>query len=576
MRFKFLFCFLLIVNVLMAQNESKYPVYPNPVKFPIYLSATFGELRNNAFHAGVDIKTNGEIGKKVYAVADGYVSRIGVSPWGYGNAVYITHNDGYTSVYAHLEMFNDKIGKYVKQKQLESKSFAQSLYLKKDEIPVKVGELIGYSGDTGGSGGPHLHYELRDANQRPLNPYFFGFKINDNIKPAINGIALYPKELSSVNGSNQAAYFKLKNNGGNYTVEGGDIKVNGKVSFGISAFDQANDSHNKNGVYSIELFVDNRLIFSVLFDRYSYDETRYVNSLIDYKKFVNDKIRYVRSEIDEYNILDIYGERNGYITVNEGDMVAMKYVVKDYFGNTSTVKFNLVGVEPIKEYSDNQYSRAYYRVDGNNEVEVNIDGFNAKIPEKAFYRFEYVLARQLDTIPNIASDHAYLFGSEDIPIQKNIAIKIRPAEEYADSDKLYIVSVDKKGKFSAVGGKMVEGVMTANIKKFGTYALAIDDNAPTVNPDNFKNNTKVINCKRLKIKIKDTESGIAKYDIYLNGKWVVGAYDAKNDLLFYDVDEFLKYGNNKMEVVVTDGVGNKTTRTYNITRERPKNDKFIR
>ena len=269
MRFKFLFCFLLIVNVLMAQKESKYPVYPSPVKFPIYLSATFGELRNNAFHAGVDIKTNGDIGKKVYAVADGYVSRIGVSPWGYGNAVYITHDDGYTSVYAHLEMFNDKIGKYVKQKQLESKSFAQSLYLKKDEIPVKVGELIGYSGDTGGSGGPHLHYELRDANQRPLNPYFFGFKINDNIKPAINGIALYPKELSSVNGSDQAAYFKLKNNGGNYTVEGGDIKVNGTVSFGISAFDQANDSHNKNGVYSIELFVDNRLIFSVLFDRYS-------------------------------------------------------------------------------------------------------------------------------------------------------------------------------------------------------------------------------------------------------------------------------------------------------------------
>lgn len=565
-----LFCLLLIINVLAAQNKSSYPVYPDPVKIPIYLSATFGELRNNAFHAGVDIKTGGEIGKKVYAVADGYVSRIGVSPYGYGNAVYITHNDGYTSVYAHLEKFNDKIGKYVKQKQLDSKSFAQSLYLKKDEIPVKVGELIGYSGDTGGSGGPHLHYELRDANQRPLNPYFFGFKVNDKIKPTINGIALYPKELSSVNGSDSEAYFKLVNNNGNYTVEKGDIEVNGTVFFGISAFDQADGSQNKNGVYSIELYADNRLIFSVLFERYSYDETRYVNSLIDYKKFVHDKIRYVRTEIDEYNILDIYGEKNGSVTLKNGDKVAMKYVVKDYFGNTSKVSFNLVGVKPIEEYSDNQYSRAYYRVDGKSEVEINLDGFTAKIPEKAFYKFEYVLARQIDTIQNIASDYAYLIGSDDIPIQKNIEIKIRPAEKYADSDKLYMVSVAKNGKFSSAGGKMVDGMMTANIRTFGTYALAIDDTAPTITPDNFKNNSKVIKCKRLKIKIKDTESGIGSYNIYLNGKWVVGAYDAKNNLLFYDVDENLKKGNNKMEIVVTDAVGNETRKTYNIIREIPK------
>lgn len=570
MKRRFLVCFLLISNILSAQDNANYPVYPSPMMIPLKLSATFGELRNNAFHAGLDIKTGGKIGEKVYAVADGYVSRIGVSPYGYGNVVYVTHNDGYMSVYAHLDSFNSKIGIYVKAKQLASKSFKQNLFLEKDEIPVKCGDFLGLSGNSGGSGGPHLHYELRDANQRPMNPYLFGFKVNDKIKPIINGIALYPKELSSVNGSDYDAYFKLNNNNGSYSVENGDIKVNGTVYFGISACDQADGSSNKNGVYSIELLADNRLIFSILFDKYSYDETRYVNSLIDYKKFVNDKIRYVRSEIDEYNILDLYGEQSGSVSLKEGDEVEMKYVVKDFWGNTSTVNFTLVGDKPLEEYSDNQYSRSYYRVDGKYEVEVGMDGFTAKIPEKAFYKFEYVLARQLDTIPNIASDYAYILGTEDIPVQKNIEIKIRPAEKFAKSDKLYVVCVAKDGKFSAIGGKLVDSQVVANVRKLGTYALAIDDKAPEVTPQNFKNNSKIIKCKRLKIKIKDTGVGIDKYDIYLNGKWVVGAYDAKNDLLFYDVDEYLKLGNNKMEIVVTDGVGNETRKIYNIIRENPK------
>lgn len=559
MRCNFLFCFLLIVNFLSAQTTPKYPVYPAPVKIPVLLSATFGELRNNAFHAGLDIKTKGEIGYRVYAVADGYVSRIGVSPYGYGNVVYVTHKDGYMSVYAHLEKFNDKIGKYVKRKQMESKSFAQNLFPEKGELPVKVGDILGLSGNTGGSGGPHLHFELRDANQRPVNPMLFGVKNVDNVKPKVQGIAVYPKEKSSVNGKDEPAYLDYEDN----MV----VKANGKLYFGISTYDQADNSHNKNGVNSIELYANKRLIFSILFNKYSYDETRHINSLIDYKKFVEDKIRYVRTEIDEYNILDLYGETSGYITVKEGDRVEMKYVIKDFHGNTSVANFTVVGDKPLTEYADYEYNRSYYRVDGRQKTEINLDGFVAEIPEKAFYKFEYILTGQIDTIRNIASDYAYILGTKDIPVQKKIDVKIRPAEQYASSDKLYVVSIDEEGNFNAQGGMMKDGMVCTQVRSTGVYALAEDNTDPVVKPENFKNNTKVIKCKRLNIKIKDNESGINTYNIYLNGRWVVGAYDAKNDQLFYNVDENLKKGNNKLEIVVTDGVGNQTKKTYNIIRE---------
>ena len=562
MRYKFLFCLLFIVNLLNAQNVGEYPKYPYPVKIPVFLSATFGELRNNAFHAGLDIKTKGEIGYRVYAVADGYVSRIAVSPFGYGNVVYVTHNDGYMSVYAHLQKFNEKIGKYVKQKQLESKSFAQNLFLEKGEITVKTGDILGLSGNTGGSGGPHLHFELRDAKQRPINPYLFGITVKDNIKPTIQGIAVYPKENSSINGSESPAYFGIEDN----MV----IKANGKLYFGVSAYDKADGSHNKNGVNSIELYADKRLVFSILFNQYSYDETRYINSLIDYKKYYDDNVRYVRTEVDEYNILDLYGEKSGYITVKEGDNIEMEYVVKDFYNNVSKCKFTIVGEKPLEEYMGNQYGRSYYRVDGNDVASVNLDGFSAEIPKKAFYKFEYILAQQTEPVKNIASDYVYVFGTEDIPVQKKIDVKIRPSERFSSSEKLYVISIDKNGKFIPQGGEMKDGMVETKVRALGKYALAEDNKAPSVIPDNFKNNSKVIKCKRLNVKIKDDESGIDKYNIYLNGKWVVGAYDAKNDLLFYDVDEFLKKGNNKMEIVVTDCVGNETRKTYNIIREFPK------
>lgn len=565
MKYKVLIFTLLCCLNCNAQDKSDYPQYPSPVKFPVSLSATFGELRNNAFHAGVDIKTGGEIGKQVYAVADGYVSRIGVSPFGYGKVVYVTHYDGFMTVYGHLNAFNETISEYVKTKQYESESFKQNLFLEKDVITVKCGDLLGFSGNTGGSGGPHLHYEIRDARtQHPLDPYMFGIKIDDKVSPTLNGLAVYPAERSSINSKDTVSFFSLVKENGVYAPKCGEIKVNGTVSFGISCFDQTEGQNNKYGVNTIELYANNRLIFSVLFDEYSYDETRYVNSLIDYARYVKDSKRYVRTEIDKYNILDIYGERNGYVTVNEGDRVEMKYVVKDYYQNTSVLKFTLVGEKPIREFHEKQYSRSYYYVAGNESVRINLDGLYAVIPEKAFYKSEYVYSQQKYNRENIASDYSYVIGSESIPVQKSVTINIRPAERFAKSDKLYIISFDRKGNRSSQGGSLVDGMIQAKVRAFGEFALAVDTVAPKVTPLNFKENANVSELKSLRVKIKDAETGVNKYDMYVNGKWVIGEYDAKNALMFYRIDEHFRKGKNKVEVVVTDCVNNVTRLKYNL------------
>ena len=327
MKVKILIFFLLLCGCLYSQTES-FPLYPNPVKIPVYLSATFAEIRTNAFHAGVDIRTQGVEGKEVFAVADGYVSRIGVSPFGYGKVLYITHDDGFTSVYAHLSKFNKKIGEFVKMKQYENKSFSQNILLEEDVFPVKRGDFLGFTGNSGGSGGPHLHYEIRYTDtQEPVNPLFFGLKIKDNIKPCIKGLAIYPLENSIVNGSTSPLY--------TYSIEDLQFEVGGDIAFGINVFDQADGSNNKNGPYSIELFADDKLIFSITSYKYSYSETRYVNSLIDYSYFINNKERFIRTEIDELNKLSVYDVKDGIVTVNQGDILKMKYVVKDYNNNVS-------------------------------------------------------------------------------------------------------------------------------------------------------------------------------------------------------------------------------------------------
>lgn len=556
----FLFFLSMTSTVLLAQET--FPQYGKPVDIPIYLSATFGELRPNHLHAGLDIKTQGVEGKKVYAVADGYVSRIGVSPYGYGNVLYITHYDGYTSVYAHLQRFSGEIAKYVKQYQYRNKKFASQIYPDKDKFPVKKGDVIAYAGNSGGSGGPHLHFEIRHTgSEKPVNPLYFGYKIEDNVRPLIQGIAVYPLgDESTVEGGIKPMFFSVTGGEkGRYSLKDRtEVKGNGEISFGICTYDQVGTSTNKNGPYLYELFLDDALAFQVEADSFSYSEPRYVNSLLDYRHYKQKKSSYVRTETDPFNKLQMIEVKNGTAWVEEGDTVNVRFKITDFVGNSSQISFKLVGTAPVEvQRPERRRSEYYVKADGSLNNNIVIDDFSVTMEKGTFFRDEWIQTGQREE--KGCCSMVYRFGNDELTTFKPFVVRIRPDEKWANHSRKFIAYYDNNGKVSSLGGKMKNGCMEVETRSLGEYAVKIDSAAPKVSASNFKDGQSVKELKSLRFKITDDMTGIDTYDIYLDDVWVLGQYDAKNALLYYEIDEKMKAGTNNVKVVVADGVGNKKT-----------------
>lgn len=528
---------------------------------PIILSGTFGELRSNHFHSGMDLKTQQREGIKIYATASGYVSRIKISHWGYGKAVYITHPNGYTTVYGHLKKFDKKIETYLKKKQYEKKSFSIQLFPKPSELPVSKSEIIAFSGSTGGFVGPHLHYEIRKTNGAiPINPMLFGLRVADHKRPSINALYAYP--LSYEAQVHQSAKpvkinFKRQKNG---TYLSDSVLASGTIGFGVNAFDRQDGALNKNGIYSLELHVNGEKIYQHQVEKFSFDESKYINLLIDYKHYSKHRQRIQKCFVQPNNKLSIYDKQFpelGFIEVENGKNYTAKIIAKDLDGNQTTLIIPITGkTAPIT--LKNQEKITDYPVIATAFNKFKKDGVTVAFPKNTFYEDLY-----LDFRVNV--DGTTHIHKPITPLHKSYTLTFDVSKYTPEERKhLFIASYNYKGhpRYSSTIKK--ENTFYTKTKKLGKFALISDYKAPTVAPSNFKDGQWLTKYRYLKVSIKDNLSGIKSYKGSIDGQWILMEWDLKRGVLVYDFNDLKLNGSkHKLKVVVTDNAHN--TKTYSAT-----------
>ncbi|MFM2368181.1 MAG: hypothetical protein RL619_481, partial [Bacteroidota bacterium] len=461
-----IFIFLMFFcSPLFAQVDYPKDYFSPPLDIPMQLSGNFGELRPNHFHAGFDLKTLQKEGLKVYAVADGYISRIKISTFGNGKAIYITHPNGFTSVYGHLQIANEGIEDYIKKKHYALKSFEIELFPKPDELIVKKGQVIAFSGNTGGSEGPHLHFEIRDTKtEKIINPMFFGFdkNIKDTKKPLISSVYVYPLDAkTSVNHSKRPLLLNLSlQKNGTYLSE--KVVANGKIGFGITAVDYDDVSFNKNGVFKVQSFSNGKPTFGYQFDTYSFDEMRYVNALIDYSKYKKTEQRVQKLFMkNKYGLSIIQSdENNGVVTVTPNLSSVYRVEVLDFYGNKSTVSIP-IQYDLLSTIIEQEPVVSNYFVKANKDSNFAKDNMSVFFPAGTFYE-------DFDMNFDVKNDVLYLHD-DTVPAHTNFTISIEDKKySEAQREKIFIGLIEgQKVIYNSTYRK--ENIFNAKVKTLGKY-----------------------------------------------------------------------------------------------------------
>jgi hypothetical protein len=602
----FLFAFIMSFSALSQQARYLFPIQPGQQNF---LSGTMGELRSNHFHGGLDIKTGGRIGLPVYATADGYISRINITTGGYGHTLYLTHEDGYTSVYAHLDRFNDELESYIREKQYEKETYEIREFPKKDQFRFKQGDVIAFSGNTGSSSGPHLHFEIRDENHRFLNPLQYGFEeIKDNLPPLLKKMAFVTlEEDARINGAFGRYEFEVLKVNGVYTLRK-PVKLSGKIGVEIYHYDHFNGTYHRNGIPLITYLVDDDTVFHQNKNSMSFGLNRHILAHMDYPVYAKRKTKFNKLFIDDGNKQDIYLNGNGIVDFDENKHYTLKLYMVDSYQNITKFEYRINNrrivypeIPQIKSFEvlgntlqyvsqDTSTNVYYHYLTSKNKPYLSRSGrhyylwdLDKGLPDSITSNSDVIRPKFYMTIPSgvrysfynndfeLESYRKTLFDTLHVrfdksfdetnqleefnfynyydPLSGNLKIRLKPYNTYGPKSSVF----SKYGsRISYVGGEMQEdGAYEFTTRNLGTFTIAYDSIAPTITPISWNN-------PAIKIKITDDLSGIKRYRATLDDQFLLMKYDAKKHMLLAQPKEPNKRFSGEFILQVEDNLGNLT------------------
>jgi hypothetical protein len=542
LRILFTLLFISNINFLISQEID----FHSPIDAPFDLSGTFGEFRSR-FHTGIDFKSRGVQGQKIFSIEDGFVSRIEVNNYGYGKVIYIDHPNGYTSVYAHLRNFSPELNKYIKSELYKSKTNSIKKFPKKNELTIRKGSVIGYSGNTGRSFGPHLHFEIRETeNQNALNPLMFNYKYIDKERPIIRGLYIINEDKSLVRKLPVRKKISKLNDS---TYISDLIEYNGKIGIGLDIYDiQYKNLYNQNGIYKVELFIDSILSYSYKMDKIKFSENHYKKIMYDYLSLVEKNKKVLKIYTPRNSNLSFL-KNNSFNGIINSDTYKDNYVtikISDWNKNSSYIKFRLKSVTTKSE----DISFQGIEVLRNQDYTLNKNSSIIEIDKNTFYD---------DLLLNISYNSDTLdLGKEKNPFRSSLRVKL--PHKIIDTMQLRQSFVGKiiNDRVSYLSSKKNNSYIYTNTSSLGRYTISRDTLEPEIKPINFKNNSSIKGKRSLRLRLKDELSGIKKYSSYINGIWALFEYEPKSNLIFHNLsDGIINNGENELIIKYEDGVGNK-------------------